>query len=215
MADFFGQSASSWLPVLFFVGFGIKAGFVPFHTWLPHAHPAAPSHISGIMSGVIVKMGIYGILRTVLMVRYDLVTSGVVVVIISAVTALYGILNASVHRDLKKMLAFCTSENIGIVGMGIGLALIGKGIGNPAMSLLGLSAALLHTLNHSLYKSLLFFTAGNIYHANPYPEYGTAGGTNPGHAANCPPFFCRHAGYCRYASVEWICIEIPCLFRLH
>jgi formate hydrogenlyase subunit 3/multisubunit Na+/H+ antiporter MnhD subunit len=163
MDVFLGQAASHWVPLLFFVGFGIKAGFVPFHTWLPHAHPAAPSHISGIMSGVIVKMGIYGILRTLLMVRYDYVTSGVVVVFLSAVTALYGILNASVHRDLKKMLAFCTSENIGIVGMGIGLALIGKGIGNPAMSLLGLSAALLHTLNHSLYKSLLFFTAGNIY----------------------------------------------------
>ena len=82
---------------------------------------------------------------------------------ISATTTLYGILNASVHRDFKKMLAFCTTENIGIVGMGIGMALIGKGINNPLITLLGFSAALLHTLNHSLYKSLLFFTSGNIY----------------------------------------------------
>lgn len=163
IADFFATSSSGWVPVLLFVGFGIKAGFVPYHTWLPHAHPAAPSHISGIMSGVIVKMGIYGLLRVILMVRSDLVTTGVILLVISAVTVLYGILNASVHRDMKKMLAFCTSENIGIIGMGMGLALIGKGIGNQAMSFLGLSAALLHTLNHSLYKSLLFFTAGNIY----------------------------------------------------
>jgi NADH:ubiquinone oxidoreductase subunit 5 (subunit L)/multisubunit Na+/H+ antiporter MnhA subunit len=84
-------------------------------------------------------------------------------VMISATTTLYGILNASVHRDFKKMLAFCTTENIGIIGMGIGMALIGKGVNNPVITVLGFAAALLHTLNHSLYKSLLFFTAGNVY----------------------------------------------------
>lgn len=163
IADFFSQAPARGIILLFFAGFAFKAGMVPFHTWLPHAHPAAPSHVSGIMSGVIVKTGIYGILRIMWMVRHDLVPIGMTVVAVSAVTTLYGILNASVHRDLKKLLAFCTTENIGIVGMGIGLALIGKGSENPVIALLGLSAALLHTLNHSLYKSLLFFTAGNIY----------------------------------------------------
>jgi hydrogenase-4 component B len=148
---------------LFFLGFGIKAGFVPLHTWLPYAHPAAPSHVSGVMSGVIVKMGIYGILRVAIQISNNTLTIGIVLLLISAFTTLYGILNASVHRDFKKMLAFCTTENIGIVGMGIGMALIGKGIEKPTLVILGFSAALLHTLNHSLYKSLLFFSAGNIY----------------------------------------------------
>jgi hydrogenase-4 component B len=163
IASYLAQHQRSWVIVLFFIGFGTKAGFIPFHTWLPHAHPAAPSHVSGVMSGVIVKMGIYGILRIAVHIQHDLLVTGIILLIISSFTSLYGILNASVHRDLKKMLAFCTSENIGIVGMGIGLALIGKGAGNPVVTTLGFAAALLHTLNHSLYKSLLFFTAGNVY----------------------------------------------------
>ena len=163
IATYLSAHTPVWLVVLFFVGFGVKAGFVPFHTWLPHAHPAGPSHVSGVMSGVIVKMGIYGILRIVILLKHGVLETGIALLVISAVTTLYGILNASVHRDIKKMLAFCTSENIGIVGMGIGLALVGKGTGNPLMTTLGFAAALLHILNHSLYKSLLFFATGNIY----------------------------------------------------
>lgn len=163
ISDFLTHQRAYWVILLFFLGFGIKAGFIPLHTWLPYAHPAAPSHVSGVMSGVIVKMGIYGILRIGINITQDTTTYGIILVMISSATALYGILNASVHRDLKKMLAFCTTENIGIVGMGIGLALIGKGIDKPMGSFLGFSAALMHTLNHSLYKSLLFFTAGNVY----------------------------------------------------
>jgi formate hydrogenlyase subunit 3/multisubunit Na+/H+ antiporter MnhD subunit len=163
IAGYLGRHTPAWLVVLFFIGFGVKAGFVPFHTWLPHAHPAGPSHVSGVMSGVIVKMGIYGIIRIAIGLKHGVLEIGIALLVISAVTTLYGILNASVHRDIKKMLAFCTSENIGIVGMGIGLALVGKGIGNPLITTLGFAAALLHTLNHSLYKSLLFFASGNVY----------------------------------------------------
>ncbi len=163
IAGYLSLHTPVWLIVLFFIGFGVKAGFVPFHTWLPHAHPAGPSHVSGVMSGVIVKMGIYGILRIAIMLENGVLETGIALLVISSVTTLYGILNASVHRDLKKMLAFCTTENIGIVGMGIGLALVGKGIGNPLIATLGFAAALLHILNHSLYKSLLFFASGNIY----------------------------------------------------
>jgi len=162
-ASFFNHHNAGLLFLLFFLGFGIKAGFIPLHTWLPHAHPAAPSHISGVMSGVIVKLGIYGILRVVTHLNTGLARIGEVILILSVITAFYGILNAAVHRDFKRMLAFCTIENIGIIGMGIGIGMIGKGIGNQYIQFIGFAGALLHTLNHSLYKSLLFFAAGNVY----------------------------------------------------
>jgi hydrogenase-4 component B len=154
---------SIWVFILLFIGFAIKAGFVPFHTWLPKAHPAAPSHISGVMSGVIVKLGIYGIIRTISYLRFDWLLMGELLLILSVTTALYGIANAAVKNDFKRMLAFCTIENIGLIGMGIGLALIGIGTHNETLLLLGMTAALLHTLNHSLFKSLLFFSAGSVY----------------------------------------------------
>ncbi|MEX2235093.1 MAG: proton-conducting transporter membrane subunit [Cyclobacteriaceae bacterium] len=159
----FNQADSPRLFLLFFIGFGIKAGFIPLHTWLPHAHPAAPSHISGIMSGIMVKMGIYGILRMSAYLTSDLVIIGAGILVLSVLTAFYGILSGAIHRDYKRVLAFSTIENMGIVGMGIGIGLIGKGTGNQILLVIGFSAALLHLLNHSLYKSLLFFTAGNLY----------------------------------------------------
>ena len=161
--SFFGKPDALWVYLLFLIGFGAKAGFIPLHSWLPHAHPAAPSHVSGVMSGVIVKMGVYGIIRMIAYLNTGLVIIGEIILIISVGTAFYGILNAAIHRDYKRMLAFCTIENIGIVGMGLGIGMIGKGIGEHQIMFLGFSAALLHTLNHSLYKSLLFFAAGNIY----------------------------------------------------
>ncbi|MBN1144410.1 MAG: hypothetical protein JXA72_08300 [Bacteroidales bacterium] len=163
IATFLQGPHTHWVILFFFLGFGIKAGFIPLHTWLPYAHPAAPSHVSGVMSGVIVKMGIYGIIRIAMMINTDALIPGIMLMMISAATTLYGILNAAVHRDFKKMLAFCTTENIGIIGMGIGLALIGKALDNQALLIFGFAAALIHVLNHSLYKSLLFFAAGNIY----------------------------------------------------
>ena len=152
-----------WVFILLFIGFAIKAGFIPFHTWLPHAHPAAPSHVSGVMSGVIVKLGIYGIFRIITQLHQDWLLIGEVILSLSVVTALYGIVNAAVKYDFKQMLAYCTIENIGLIGIGIGIGLIGLGNGNNLLVLLGFSAALLHTLNHSLFKSLLFFAAGSVY----------------------------------------------------
>lgn len=166
IGTYFSQTPPVWLFLLFFTGFGIKAGFIPLHTWLPHAHPAAPSHVSGVMSGVIVKMGIYGILRVVSLVATpSLLRYGEIVLTLSILTALYGILNSAVHRDIKKMLAFCTIENMGIIGIGIGVGMIGQSLNTPLMMLAGYGGALLHTLNHSLFKSLLFFASGNIYTA--------------------------------------------------
>jgi formate hydrogenlyase subunit 3/multisubunit Na+/H+ antiporter MnhD subunit len=160
---FFGTNANIWLFLIFFVGFGIKAGFVGIHSWLPQAHPAAPSHISGVMSGVIVKMGIFGIFRVIACLKTDYILIGEIIITISLVTGLYGIMNAAVHRDYKRMLAYCTIENIGIIGVGIGIGLIGIGKGQGILSFLGFGGALLHVLNHSLFKSLLFFSAGSVY----------------------------------------------------
>lgn len=161
--NFFSHHPPIGLFSIFFIGFGLKTGFVPLHTWLPYAHPAAPSHISGIMSGVVVKMGIYGILRMTVYLNSDYLRIGIIILILSLITAIYGILNAAVHRDFKRMLAYCTIENIGIIGIGLAVGLIGKGIGNQLMAFIGFAAVLLHTLNHGLYKALLFFTVGNVY----------------------------------------------------
>ncbi len=163
LAELPQNNHSLWIFIALFVGFAIKAGFIPFHTWLPKAHPAAPSHVSGVMSGVIVKLGIYGMIRTITYLRYDWLIIGEVILSLSVITSVYGIANAAVIKDFKAMLAFCTIENIGIIGIGIGLGLIGMGNGNPVLVLIGFSAALLHTLNHSLFKSLLFFGAGSVY----------------------------------------------------
>lgn len=157
--------AGTALFLCFFVGFAIKAGFVPFHTWLPYAHPAAPTHVSGIMSGVVIKIGIYGILRMLLLIKTDYTTIGYIILIISTFTGIYGVMLATIQHNLKKLLAYHSIENIGIIGMGIGLGCIGLGATNKWMAILGFSGALLHTLNHSLFKSLLFYSAGNVYQA--------------------------------------------------
>ncbi len=157
------NNSSVWVFIILFAGFAIKAGFIPFHTWLPHAHPAAPSHISGVMSGVIVKLGIYGILRIIMYLRHDWLLLGEIILILSLVTSLYGIANAALKYDFKQMLAYCTIENIGIIGIGLGVGLIGIGNKDTTMAILGFSGALLHALNHSLFKSLLFFGAGSVY----------------------------------------------------
>ena len=163
LTNFFNTNGSIWLLVLLLAGFAIKAGFIPFHSWLPHAHPAAPSHVSGIMSGVIVKLGIYGILRVLSNVQSNYIIIGEVILAVSVITAIYGIANAAVKYDYKRMLAYCTIENVGIIGIGIGLGLMGIGFENKPLIILGFSGALLHTLNHSLFKSLIFFSAGSIY----------------------------------------------------
>ncbi|HEY5509536.1 MAG TPA: proton-conducting transporter membrane subunit [Prolixibacteraceae bacterium] len=173
---FFQSNNNLWLFLLFFVGFGIKAGFIPFHSWLPLAHPAAPAHVSGIMSGVIVKLGIYGILRMITFLKSDFLLLGEIVLTLSILSGLYGILNAAVHRDFKKMLAYCTIENIGIIGIGIGIGLMGIGNNAPLMYYLGFGGALLHVLNHSLFKSLLFYAAGSIYQQSHTQNMENLGG---------------------------------------
>jgi len=150
--------------LLAFIGFGTKAGFLPFHNWLPDAHPAAPSHVSGIMSGVMIKMGIYGILRIISLINIPTKFIAYLVLSIAIVSALWGVLYAISQHDIKRLLAYHSLENIGIIGLGIGIGLIGMVYNNPIVSVLGFSGSILHILNHSIFKSLLFFCAGGLYH---------------------------------------------------
>lgn len=163
LAVYFQAHNPFYLFMLFFIGFGIKAGFIPLHSWLPHAHPAAPSHVSGVMSGVMIKMGIYGILRVLTYIHHDLFYIGLFILIISLISGLIGVSLAIVQHDVKKLLAYHSIENIGIIGIGIGIGTIGLAENMPIMAALGFGGGILHLLNHSLFKSLLFYTAGSIY----------------------------------------------------
>ncbi len=149
--------------VLFFIGFGTKAGFVPFHTWLPHAHPAAPSHVSAIMSAVMIKTGIYGILRSVTFFQNVSVEIPYLVIFISVLTCVLGIMNASAQKEAKKLLAYSSVENIGIIGLGIGFGILGNFLGNKFITIFGYMGAFAHIINHSFFKSLLFFCVGSVY----------------------------------------------------
>lgn len=162
--------------LLFFAGFGIKAGFVPFHTWLPYAHPAAPAHISGIMSGVLIKLGIFGILRIILLARGGYLLIGYTILVLSILSGVYGVIMAIVQHNIKKLLAYHSIENIGIIGIGIGLGCLGMGLNNFGLAFAGFAGALLHTLNHALFKSLLFYAAGTIYQATHTLDIEQLGG---------------------------------------
>lgn len=153
------------LAVVFLVGFGMKAGLFPMHVWLPEAHPAAPSHVSAIMSGVMIKTGVYGILRVAAaMPAADAgETFGVVVLVAGIVTGLWGVILAAIQNDAKRLLAYSSIENVGVIMIGLGVALLGRAAGSHTIAVCGVCGALLHTLNHSLFKSLLFFGAGNVY----------------------------------------------------
>ncbi|MCC7271784.1 MAG: hydrogenase 4 subunit B [Alphaproteobacteria bacterium] len=163
--------------VLMLLGAGSKAGLVPLHVWLPLAHPAAPSHVSALMSGVMTKVAIYGFVRVV----FDLLGtpawwSGIVVLVLGAVTAVLGILHALMERDLKRLLAYSTIENVGVVFICLGLALAFQASGMGAAAALALTAALFHVLNHSLFKSLLFFGAGAVLSATGHRDMERLGG---------------------------------------
>ncbi len=154
------------VPVIFilsFVGFGIKAGFMPFHFWLPQAHPIAPTVLSAFLSGVIIKMGIYGILRTYLFIKPVPEWAGWFILIISIISAIFGVWYALAQHDIKRLLAYHSIENIGIIGIGIGIGFIGSANNLPAVEVLGFGGALLHTLNHAIFKSLLFIGSGVVY----------------------------------------------------
>ena len=168
---------SSLAFVLALIGFGMKAGIVPLHVWLPQAHPVAPSHISALMSGVMLKVAIYGFIRFV----YDLLGNiywqwGVTVLIIGSLSAVLGVFYALMQHDLKRLLAYHSVENIGIIYIGLGLSMVFAGTGHFQLAALGLIAALYHCLNHALFKSLLFFGAGAILQQSHEHDLNKMGG---------------------------------------
>jgi hydrogenase-4 component B len=150
--------------VLAFVGFGSKAGVFPFHVWLPHAHPAAPSHISAVMSGVMIKTGIYGILRIISILDLHTTAVGAIVLVFGMLSGVLGVVYALGQHDIKRLLAYHSVENIGIILIGIGIGIIGLATQHPMMAVLGFSGGLLHVLNHAIFKSLLFMGAGVVLH---------------------------------------------------
>ena len=159
------------------VGFGSKAGLVPLHVWLPRAHPAAPSHVSALMSGVMVKLGVYGVLRFSL----DLLGGGpawwgALLIGLGAASALVGVLYALMEDDLKRLLAYSTVENVGLVFIGMGAGLLFISLGEPAVAALALAAALYHALNHAAFKGLLFLGAGAVAHATGTRNMNRLGG---------------------------------------
>jgi formate hydrogenlyase subunit 3/multisubunit Na+/H+ antiporter MnhD subunit len=162
VAEYFSQNRNYPLFILFFIGFGIKAGFFPLHTWLPEVHPSASGNVSGFMSGAVIKMGIYGLLRIVSCTQNDLFIIALLVLSVSGITGVYGIFKASRQSDIKKLLAYSSIENIGIIGLGIGMGITGAYWDEPFLSFAGYSGALLHTFNHSMFKSMLFFSAGAL-----------------------------------------------------
>jgi hydrogenase-4 component B len=162
--------------VLTLVGFGIKAGIMPLHVWLPSSHAIAPSHVSAIMSGVIIKMGIYGIVRTLSLFPHPPVAWGAIVLALGVVSGVLGVAFAIGQHDLKRLLAYHSIENIGIIVMGIGLALIGRSLGRVEWVILGLSGGLLHVWNHAFFKALLFLSAGSVIHAVHTREIDRLGG---------------------------------------
>lgn len=155
---------SGLLFVLAVVGFGAKAGFFPIHVWLPEAHPAAPSHVSAVMSGVMIKTGIYGLVRMLTFLPDAPPWWGWTLLAVGVVSGILGVLFAASQRDLKRLLAYSSVENIGIILLGLGVGLLGVAYRVPVMAFLGFTGALLHVLNHSLFKSLLFLCAGAVQH---------------------------------------------------
>ena len=170
-----GLAALTFTLVL--IGAGAKAGLVPLHVWLPLAHPAAPSHVSALMSGVMTKVALYGFIRLV----FDLLGgapwwAATIVLLVGGITAVLGVLHALMERDLKRLLAYSTVENIGIIFIGLGLALAFRANGFGTGAALAFTAALFHALNHTLFKSLLFFGAGAVLNATGTRDIDKLGG---------------------------------------
>ncbi|MFR4026369.1 MAG: proton-conducting transporter membrane subunit [Alistipes indistinctus] len=174
----YGEQGGNIIPlfIVFLIGFGMKAGIFPLHVWLPEAHPAAPAHISAFMSGVMIKTGVYGVMRVVSCFDSHLFAIGLIVLCIGAVTGLWGVILAALQNDVKKLLAYSSIENIGIIFIALGTALLGKAEGSDPIFYAGMAGALLHTLNHSFFKSLLFMGAGNIYTATHTTSLDDLGG---------------------------------------
>ncbi len=175
-AGFAASPRGTQVFVLCLLGFGLKAGVFPLHFWLPSAHAAAPSHVSAVMSGVMIKMGILGLARVFAWVPDPPLWWGGTLVGLGAASGILGVAFALGQHDLKRLLAYHSIENIGIILMGLGLGAVGKSLHNPGLQLLGFGGGLLHVLNHGLFKGLLFLSAGSAIHAAGTRDLDRMGG---------------------------------------
>jgi hydrogenase-4 component B len=191
----FGK-ASSVLFLLALVGFGTKAGIMPLHVWLPEAHPAAPSHVSAVMSGVMIKMGIYGIIRTISIMPAVELWWGWLLIWLGIISGILGILFAIAQHDIKRMLAYSSVENIGIILIGLGLGVIGIASNSNVLVIFGFAGTLLHTINHSLFKSLLFMGAGAVVHSSGTRRMDLLGGLINGMPKTAMAFVIGAAAIC-------------------
>jgi formate hydrogenlyase subunit 3/multisubunit Na+/H+ antiporter MnhD subunit len=177
MSPVFKPIASLAVLVMLLIGFATKAGAMPLHIWLPQAHPAAPANVSALMSGVMIKTAIYGIIRFMFEIEgLNLALLGNILLTAGAVTAVTGAAYAFMEKDYKKLLAYSSMENIGIIMVGLGAAAYGKATGNGMLAVLAISAALIHTFNHALFKSLLFMNAGSVLNATHTRKIDELGG---------------------------------------
>jgi formate hydrogenlyase subunit 3/multisubunit Na+/H+ antiporter MnhD subunit len=178
--DIFSKSLSPQMAgicfILALVGFGTKAGIMPFHVWLPIAHPAAPSPVSALMSGVMIKTGIYGLVRTLSFLGVPPMWWGWLLVTIGILSGVPGVLYALAQHDLKRLLAYHSVENIGIIIIGLGVGVIGWSANMPIVAALGFAGGLLHVVNHALFKGLLFLGAGSVFHGTHTLEIDHLGG---------------------------------------
>src|SRR6185437_6755752 len=162
--------------VLALIGFGAKAGIVPAHIWLPEAHPVAPSHASALMSGAMIKVGIYGLVRMLTLLGPPQPWWGWLLIAIGASSGILGVLFALAQHDLKRLLAYSSVENIGIILLGIGVGVLGLATGMQPLAVIGFAAGLLHVVNHSVFKGLLFLSAGAVQHAAHSLNFEDLGG---------------------------------------
>lgn len=162
--------------LLAFLGFGVKAGIVPLHVWLPEAHPAAPSHVSALMSGAMIKTGVYGLLRFLGFFNGPEEWWGYLLLITGVASALSGVIMALAQNNLKRLLAYSSVENAGIIMLGLGLGILGMCWQAPALTLLGFGGCLLHVLNHAFFKGALFLSAGSVLHQAGSIEFDQLGG---------------------------------------
>lgn len=170
------QPGGGLLLVLALVAFGTKAGVMPLHIWLPHAHPAAPAPVSAVLSGLVVKVGVFGLLRFLPMLPPLPPWAGGVLIGLGALSGVVGVLYALAQHDLKRLLAYHTVENIGIIVLGVGVGVVAVRAGLPEAAAVGFAGALLHVLNHALFKSLLFLGAGSVVHGAGTAEIDHLGG---------------------------------------
>jgi formate hydrogenlyase subunit 3/multisubunit Na+/H+ antiporter MnhD subunit len=176
LASASGPAAGGAAFLLAVVGFGTKAGFMPFHVWLPEAHPAAPSHVSSLMSAVMIKTGIYGLLRSLEFLGAPSSWWGWTLLGIGLLSGIAGAAFAMAQHDLKRLLAFSSIENMGLVALGLGLGILAQAAGAQDVATLGFAAALVHVLNHALFKGLLFLGAGSVLHATGRLDLNRLGG---------------------------------------